>query len=93
MSDLLTEMNAPVKSRELPYVPEGRTADLVSGGSVGRGVNRKAGADGGKFLIFQADQRTQQAVPMRAVAQAIYSGVITRDEIAKLHAAADKDKK
>jgi hypothetical protein len=88
---LLTDLNAPQSVAQTPYVITGESAEIASGGIVGRGVNRKKGAEGGRFLIATSATGAMQAVPMRAVAQAIYSGVITREEIAELHASADAD--
>lgn len=76
--------------KELPYAIAEKTSSEVSGGGVvGRGVNRKSGDP---FLIYQ-DGRTQQAIPLRAVAAAVFSGTVTREEIAELHALADKASK
>lgn len=87
---LLAERTAERTAKELPYVvKDGTTSDVPRGGIVGRGVNRKSGDP---FLIYQ-DGRTQQAIPLGAVAQAIYAGTISREEIAELHKAADADAK
>lgn len=84
---LLAERTTERTTKELPYAVKGAQSDVPTGGIVGRGVNRKSGAP---FLIFQ-DGRTQQAMPLAAVAQAIYSGVITAAEVKELQDAATKD--
>lgn len=86
---LLAERTTERVSKALPYKLAEGASDVPSGGVVGRGVNVKSGAP---FLIFQ-DGRTQQALPLAAVAQAIYAGVITPAEVAELHAAAEKAEK
>lgn len=86
---LLSERTAERASKELPYKVTGASSDVPTGGTVGRGINNKSAAP---FLIFQ-DGRTQQAIPLGAVAQAIYAGVVTAAEIKELHDAAAKDAK
>lgn len=86
MSDMLTARRAASAGKELPYNVNGARAEMPAkedgtpGGHIGRGVNRKSGAP---FLIFQ-DGRTQQALPLGAVAQAIFTGVITPAEVTAL---------
>lgn len=92
MSDTLTLAQAvttPQARKPLPYSIKSATAPVAGGGKIGRGVNVKSGEP----YIIHEDGRTQQALSLQAVAAAVYHGVITREEIAALHAQADKDAK